>query len=729
MNEQISVSVIVTCYNVDEFIAQTLNSLLEQSHTNLDVIIIDDASTDHTVAIAESLVSNDNRFHIVKLATNTPGGAGPPSNIGIKKAKGDYLTFLDGDDYLSANAIELLLDEAVQQQADITISNYKKVETSTNQLLPPPDTGRWGQALERCRAGATEDLRRIILRFNSVPWRKLYLTKFVTKNSLLFPEGDFFYEDNPLHWRSTLLAEKFALVPQDLFFHRVDREGQTTTGNEAALFKMFLHHETIYNTLKDENKENYTPYLLCWLTSQITWISQRTSDENIDELYDVIRPCMLKHNVSDIIAALKIGDYSRRVYCLWIALIKGNQQVFRTWVRGGSMPRSMQYRLMYFIRRDGLIKLLTGTRRRLDHGKAQTSEQLSNIEKRLQKIEAALTEEAIKSEKKFAALFLLLGEISSFKTGSTNKSAVSQDDTQVKMGEQSETQAKSQTTIKQSAAKKQKSSMGSKSGAAISENMQRVDLTSCLKLPNVLIVGAQKSGTTWLHACLKKSPYVFAPEEKELNFFNRRNYLEKLDSYTGLFKESEEPFRLESSPNYFKPPNEKLNVASNVQSLLPNAKCIVVLRNPIERYLSAYTHHMMQERLDYAEVISEIKDDYGMVSWGRYSGILSNWLNYFPDTHVLLYDDICKNKARVVSSVSDYLGRDLKIKNKDLDFRTNDKNKKSQRLAISKGEHWKKLPALSEDVRQELYDIYSGSINELEQQTGRDLSAWRSSGK
>ena len=137
----------------------------------------------------------------------------------------------------------------------------------------------------------------------------------------------------------------------------------------------------------------------------------------------------------------------------------------------------------------------------------------------------------------------------------------------------------------------------------------------------------------------------------------------------------------------------------------------------------------MQERLDYAEVISEIKDDYGMVSWGRYSDILSNWLNYFPDTHVLLYDDICKNKAGVVSSVSDYLGRDLKIKNKDLDFRTNDKNKKSQQLAISKGEHWKKVPALSEDVRQELYDIYSGSINELEQQTGRDLSAWRSSGK
>ena len=414
MNSEILVSVIVTCYNVESYIEQTICTLLDQTHGNLEVIIIDDASTDNTVAVAESLISDDARFHIIKLETNTPGGAGPPSNIGIKKASGDYLTFLDGDDYLSSNAIALLVDVALKENADITISNYKNVDTSTNKLLPPPDAGRWERALEYYRAESTEDLCRDILRFNSVPWRKLYLTQFVRKNNLLFPEGDFFYEDNPLHWRSTLLAGKFALVPQDLFFHRVEREGQTTTGNEEALFKMFLHHETIHKTLQAENKESFTPYLLCWLTSQIMWISERTSDENINALMAQVRPCMLRHTASDMAKALKIGEYTRRVYCLWIALRKNDVQLFRTWVRGGGMPRSIQYRLMYFIRRDGIISLLTTKLRPRKAYANQPSEYIAQIDRRLQSIERQLNQEAIKSEKKFAALFLLLGEMSSF---------------------------------------------------------------------------------------------------------------------------------------------------------------------------------------------------------------------------------------------------------------------------------------------------------------------------
>lgn len=101
MNQK-KVSIIVTTFNSEEYVAQCLNSIIAQTHTNIEVIIVDDLSNDKTIQILETF--DDERIKIIKNSTNV--GVSKSRNIGIAKATGDYITQLDSDDFISKTKIE-----------------------------------------------------------------------------------------------------------------------------------------------------------------------------------------------------------------------------------------------------------------------------------------------------------------------------------------------------------------------------------------------------------------------------------------------------------------------------------------------------------------------------------------------------------------------------------------------------------------------------------------------
>jgi hypothetical protein len=118
-----------------------------------------------------------------------------------------------------------------------------------------------------------------------------------------------------------------------------------------------------------------------------------------------------------------------------------------------------------------------------------------------------------------------------------------------------------------------------------------------LTLPNLLIIGAQKCGTTWLHRALNKSEHFWGSTPKELNFFNRAG--NDLAAYEKHFEDAPESaiFRYESTPHYFRLPKGKIDISGRIRETLGDIPLILLLRNPVDRYLSAYTHHMMKSRL------------------------------------------------------------------------------------------------------------------------------------
>jgi hypothetical protein len=167
-----------------------------------------------------------------------------------------------------------------------------------------------------------------------------------------------------------------------------------------------------------------------------------------------------------------------------------------------------------------------------------------------------------------------------------------------------------------------------------------------------LVIGAQKSGTTWLYYMLKQHPEVAVSEPKEIDFFNRRlNYEKGLEWYYTHFPDACGRKAVgEVAPNYWwtdvdQSEYPELPLMSNVPKLvhrhLPDLKLIVLLRDPVSRAVSAYRHHIRKGRIPRTRRITDCLHRYGIVTIGHYDVHLSNWMKYFSrdEILVLIYEE------------------------------------------------------------------------------------------
>jgi hypothetical protein len=203
-----------------------------------------------------------------------------------------------------------------------------------------------------------------------------------------------------------------------------------------------------------------------------------------------------------------------------------------------------------------------------------------------------------------------------------------------------------------------------------------------LNIPNFLIIGTQKGGTTWLHENLKKHPQIFLPEgRKELEFFS---YYQKkindlgLSSYLKSFNQFDDTIQIdrpvaigEATPSYFwsaNPSREWTNPPQFFNKNIPNSvfnvlgskvKLILCLRDPVERAISAYFHHIRRNRFSYeTKSILEIGHLYGIIDMGFYSQHLKVWLEKFKldNFKILIYEQhIKKNKEKTIEDICDFL--------------------------------------------------------------------------
>ena len=231
------VSVIIPMYNAARFVRQTLISVLASKFTDYEVIVVDDCSTDSSVAEAEKLSEHfDGRLKIFSTQTNS-GGAGIPRNVGLEHAAGKYICFLDADDMLLPTALAGFVDAAEKFHADVV---------HTEKFFAFSDRGesnfrRENLILRRDEAGAPvdnptfepDDLRDRIRRcgegrFLWMPWGKLYRRKFLTENEIDFPNMAF-TEDLVFGFNCLLCAKKYLRVP---FVTNIYRENQNSVSKK-----------------------------------------------------------------------------------------------------------------------------------------------------------------------------------------------------------------------------------------------------------------------------------------------------------------------------------------------------------------------------------------------------------------------------------------------------------------------------------------------------------------
>lgn len=205
-------SVVVPTFNIAEHLAPCLDSILGQTLPDFEVIVVDDASTDTSLAVARRYAERDPRITILMRPVNT--GLGEARNVGLDVARAPYVLFVDGDDLLCPGALRVVADRIDQVDVpDVVMFGYEW-SFPDGRVVPDPKT-----ALLLRNPGLLDVEQRIpLLRILPVAWNKAYRREYLLAYNLRFPTG--VYEDVPWTCRVLMTAERLATVDRVCYQYR-----------------------------------------------------------------------------------------------------------------------------------------------------------------------------------------------------------------------------------------------------------------------------------------------------------------------------------------------------------------------------------------------------------------------------------------------------------------------------------------------------------------------------
>ncbi|MCR5721790.1 MAG: glycosyltransferase [Lachnospiraceae bacterium] len=206
-----TISVIIPIYNIKDYIERCLSSVINQSYTNLEILAVDDGSPDESGLIAEEFAKKDSRIRVIHREN---GGLSEARNAGLNCATGDYIFFLDGDDWLDRHALENLVRIASVHSADIVACGISKVwEDGREERWTSEAPGIWD---------GKESILQMIKSVNvcSVAWNKLYRAGLW--NGISFPEGCL-HEDEYTIYKLLYKSQKVVYIP-DAYYKYLQRD-------------------------------------------------------------------------------------------------------------------------------------------------------------------------------------------------------------------------------------------------------------------------------------------------------------------------------------------------------------------------------------------------------------------------------------------------------------------------------------------------------------------------
>ncbi len=248
------VSIIIPVYNAEKYIGQCLDSVCRQTFYNLEVLCIDDCSTDNSAEVIKKKAVHDSRIVFVKNDENL--GAGETRNKGIMLAKGKYFFFLDADDFLDTDAIEKMYLCSEKHKLQLCICPHIIYSEKEKSLRKSLQTSYVFLKRYQDKVFSWNDVQRFFYQnVFCVPWNRLYLTRFVQESSIRFPNlknsEDLFFGE-----AIVTIAERMGVVDSEkpLIYYRVGRNGQVSSMLEENPYCMLQSIMLLYNFLYDNCK-------------------------------------------------------------------------------------------------------------------------------------------------------------------------------------------------------------------------------------------------------------------------------------------------------------------------------------------------------------------------------------------------------------------------------------------------------------------------------------------
>ncbi|BED92377.1 MAG: glycosyltransferase [Candidatus Paraimprobicoccus trichonymphae] len=245
------ISLIVPVYNQERFIERTLKSIEKQILKNFEVIIINDCSTDHSFEIIEKFINKNENFILINSEINR--GVSESRNLGIKTAKGEYLAFLDGDDFISPYFLKKMYDLIVKNNSDISCCNYWFYYSKINLYFFNILSMFSGTYL------SNEMLKKLVsdVVVHSYVWNKLFKKSLFTENNIEFPDMDI-CEDVIVVLKTFYFSKKISVTYLPLYFYNKHKESCVSSMNLNKIFCYADSYRKVKYFLK--SKSNYKKY-------------------------------------------------------------------------------------------------------------------------------------------------------------------------------------------------------------------------------------------------------------------------------------------------------------------------------------------------------------------------------------------------------------------------------------------------------------------------------------
>lgn len=307
---QPKVSILIPVYKTEKYITKCIQSILGQTYNDLEIVIVDDASPDSSMDIVEHLISTETKHYDIKIIHNEKNqGIASVRNKLLEYATGDYIFFVDSDDYLETNAVESLVKIIETTGCDIVRSSYFEVKDNNLRIITQKS---WNNKIHL--------LKQHISAWNSIEamWQLFIRRSLIEEHHLRFPSGINAAEDHLMIIKLYYYAHSIIDSEKPIYYYRIDNEQSATHINtqefNSSMYKAmdnaisFLKEKGVYDVYREELLTR------TFLTKQNFLLNKR--NRNIDLYLNTHPECnsfykKIKYSPSQIIL-FKLAEYKFR---------------------------------------------------------------------------------------------------------------------------------------------------------------------------------------------------------------------------------------------------------------------------------------------------------------------------------------------------------------------------------------------------------------------------------
>lgn len=245
---EIKISIIVPIYNVEKYLKKCLDTIICQTLKEIEIICVNDGSTDNSRKILEQYSKIDSRIIIIDKKN---GGLSSARNAGMKIAKGEYIGFVDSDDWVDETMFEKLYKKAKENDSQMSICAVHKFDDKTKKMLyddPYFTLGFFDESFDN-RSFNHHETTDFLIDLCVMAWNKIYKRSFLEENNALFPEG-LIFEDGPFFFSIYFKMDRVSIVREFLYYYRINRANSIIQKGDMNFINIFDVTELMWNEIR-----------------------------------------------------------------------------------------------------------------------------------------------------------------------------------------------------------------------------------------------------------------------------------------------------------------------------------------------------------------------------------------------------------------------------------------------------------------------------------------------